>query len=139
ALAKRIEKPSIFNRLFGRKSKAQGTRSYMSPEQIRNEHLDARADIYSFGASAYELVTNRPPFRAMTSTELLQKQIVEKPVSPQVYNPELTEQFCALVLRMLAKKKEDRPRDFHEVLMALKSIRIFQGEAAPKPAEQSEW
>src|SRR5262249_52911472 len=64
ALAKRAEKnPGCLGRLFRKKGKVQGTRSYMSPEQIRGEALAGRADIYSFGAPCFELVTGRPPFR----------------------------------------------------------------------------
>jgi serine/threonine protein kinase len=118
--------PSVIQRWFQRRGKTQGTRSYMSPEQIRNQVLDARADIYSFGATAYEVVTGRPPFRAASSKELLDKHIIEKPVSPQQINPDVTNEFANLVLRMLAKKKQDRPKDFHEVLMAMKSQRVYK-------------
>jgi serine/threonine protein kinase len=118
-----------------RRGKAAGTRSYMSPEQIRGETLDTRADIYSFGASAYEVVTGRPPFRAATPTDLLHKQILEKPISPQVYNADVSNEFAGLVLRCLAKKKQDRPRDFHEILMALRGMQVFKSEAAKPKAE----
>src|SRR5437763_1281175 len=117
ALAQKIV-TSFWGRLFFRKRKAQGTRSYMSPEQIRGLPLDARADIYSFGASAYEMVTGRPPFRGSSSQDLLTKQIAEKPLTPRQIDPNISEEFAGLVLRMLAKKKDERPRDFHEVLMA---------------------
>jgi serine/threonine protein kinase len=129
ALAKRASKESFFSRLFRRKSKVQGTRSYMSPEQIRGLPLDGRADIYSFGATAYELVAGRPPFRGASSQELLTKHIAEKPLTPQNFNPDVSDEFAQLVLRMLAKKKEERPRDFHEVLMAMRILRVFK-EAA---------
>jgi serine/threonine-protein kinase len=135
ALAQRIQKPNFFTKLFRRRGRAQGTRSYMSPEQIRDELLDARADIYSFGATAYELTTGRPPFRGKDNQDLLQKQIVEKPTPPQVHNPDITDEFQALILRMLAKKRDDRPRDFHEVLMKLKTIRIFKSDVAVKKEE----
>jgi serine/threonine protein kinase len=134
ALAQRISKGGMFRRRRGR---AAGTRSYMSPEQIRGEGLDARADIYSFGVSLYEVVTGRPPFRAHTPGELLNKQILEKPVSPQVHNPDVTDDFAALVLRMLAKKKADRHSDFHEVLMQLRGIKVFKGEALQKTQTES--
>jgi eukaryotic-like serine/threonine-protein kinase len=134
ALAKKIERPGFFSSLFRRKPKAMGTRSYMSPEQIRGEPLDGRADIYSFGATCFELVTNRPPFRAASSQELLTKHITEKPASPRVYNPEVTEEFSDLVLHMLQKKRDQRPRDFHEVMMKLKTIRVFKSVEA-KPAK----
>jgi serine/threonine protein kinase len=130
ALAQRIQKATIFAKLFRKRGKAQGTRSYMSPEQIRNQILDQRADIYSFGATAYELVTGRPPFRGGTEQDLLTKQIIEKPVSPQAHNSDVTKEFSELILRMLAKKREDRPRDFHEILMALRNMKIFKSDAA---------
>jgi len=132
ALAHRVEKPSYFGKMFRRKPIVSGTKSYMSPEQIRGLPLDSRADIYSFAASAYELTTYRPPFRAISSQELLQKQIVEKPSSPQIYNPELTDEFATLVLKMLAKKREDRPETFHDVLKSLNAMRIFKNEPIKK-------
>ena len=98
----------------------------MSPEQIRDQILDARADVYSFGATAYEVAAGRPPFRAASSKELLDKHIIEKPITPQQVNPDVTNEFANLVLRMLAKKKEDRPKDFHEVLMAMRSLRVYK-------------
>ncbi len=123
ALAQRI--PTGLSKFFWRKCKPQGTRSYMSPEQIRGQPLDGRADIYSFGAMCYEMVAGRPPFRAGSSQELLTKHITEKPVSPKHYNPDVSEEFADLILRMLAKKKEDRPRDFHEVLMQMRGLRLY--------------
>ena len=134
ALAQRIENPSFFGRLLRRKPTVMGTKSYMSPEQIRGEPLDSRADIYSFGASAYELTTYRPPFRGAHPQDLLQKQIVEKASSPQIYNPELTDEFSNLVLKMLAKKREQRPETFHDVLKALNVMKIYKNEP-PRPME----
>jgi serine/threonine protein kinase len=126
ALAQRIAKGGFFSRLFRKRGRTQGTRSYMSPEQIRAEPLDGRADIYSFAASAYELLTWRPPFTAASSNELLNKHISEKPITPRQYNPDISEEFADLILRMLAKKKQDRPRDFHEVLIAMRTMRILK-------------
>ncbi len=123
AIAQQI--PTGWAKFFFRKVKAQGTRSYMSPEQIRGQPLDGRADVYSFGATCYEMMAGRPPFRGASSHDLLTKHITEKPVTPRQYNPEVTEEFAELILRMLAKKKEDRPRDFHEVLMKMRGIRLF--------------
>ena len=77
-------------------------------------------------------VTGRPPFRGSSSQDLLHKHISEKPVTPKMYNPDVTDQFADLVLRMLAKKREDRPRDFHAVLMALRGLRVFKPEAPGK-------
>jgi eukaryotic-like serine/threonine-protein kinase len=119
----------LLSKLFGTKTTVQGTRSYMSPEQIRGEGLDGRADIYSFGATCYELVTNRPPFRGASNQELLQKNLSEKPASPQIHNPDVSDEFAKLILRMLAKKKEERPESFHEVLMQMRPMKLFKSDA----------
>ncbi len=126
ALAQRM-KSGLF-RWFRRRGKGAGTRSYMSPEQIRGEAIDGRADIYSFAATAYEIATGRPPFRGQSAQDLLNKHIIEKPTSPKIYNPDVTDEFADLVLQMLAKKREDRPKDFHQVLMKLRNLRVFKSE-----------
>jgi eukaryotic-like serine/threonine-protein kinase len=136
AIAQRIP-TGFFEKLFHRRGKAQGTMSYMSPEQIRSQILDGRADVYSFGASSYEVVTGRPPFRGSSPQDLLNKHITEKPIAPKVYNPEVSDEFSDLVMRMLAKNKKDRPRDFHEVLMAMRTMRVFKPEAAKPPGRPS--
>ncbi len=125
--------PKGFAKTFFRKAKsAQGTRSYMPPEQIRGQALDGRADIYAFGAMAYEVVTGRPPFRGGNPEALLHKHLFEKPVSPEVHNPEVTKEFGEFVLRMLAKRREERPNNFHEALMQFRNIKVFKTPAVKK-------
>jgi serine/threonine protein kinase len=132
ALARRI--PTFWGRVFHRKSRPQGTRSYMSPEAIRSQPLDRRSDIYSFAASAFELVAGRPPFRAGNMQDLLLKHLREKPVTPRELNRDITPEFADFILKMLAKKREDRPRDFHEVLQLLRPMKIFKSvEQKPLP------
>jgi serine/threonine-protein kinase len=111
---------------FHRRGKAAGTPSYMSPEQIRDELLDSRADIYSYGCTLYELVTLRKPFTGSTQRDLLTKHVTQRADNPQSHNKDLTDDFSHLVVRMLAKKREDRPKDFHEILMALRGMRVFK-------------
>jgi serine/threonine-protein kinase len=135
ALARRVERPGWFGGLFRSRPKAMGTRSYMSPEQIKGDPLDGRADIYSFGATLYELTTGRPPFRGASAQELLEKHFKEKPASPDQLNPDLTKEFCDLVLKMLRKKRDERPGDFHEVLIALKQVRVYK--SIPNKAAQA--
>lgn len=132
AIAQKVQTDSFFEKLFRRKGPVQGTRSYMSPEQIRGEYTDGRADIYSFGATLYELVAYRPPFRAATQQELLQKHIIEKPVAPIVHVPDLTPEFSDLVLKCLAKKREDRFQTFHEILKVLNQIRVYKNDPIKK-------
>jgi eukaryotic-like serine/threonine-protein kinase len=127
--------PTGLAKFFGRKQKAQGTRSYMSPEQIRGLPLDGRADVYSFGATCFEVLTGRPPFRGRDSHDLLTKHITEKPVNLRQINPDVTEDFAALVMRMLEKRKEDRPRDFHDVLIQLRGMRVLKSSPVKKEEE----
>lgn len=124
ALAQRP--PTGLAKLFYKKCKPQGTRSYMSPEQIRGEILDTRADLYSFAASAYEIVTGRPPFTGTSSNELLTKHLTERPQSPQVYNPDVTDEFASLLLKMLEKKRENRLATFHDFLMQFRTMKVFK-------------
>lgn len=125
AITKKI--PTGFAKWFYRKGKPQGTPSFMSPEQINDEMLDGRADIYSYGCTLYELTTGRPPFRGTSMNDLLGRHFTEKPAPPSMYNPDLTPEFSSFVLKMLAKKKTDRPSHFHEVLMELRKVKqIFK-------------
>jgi len=131
AIAQRISRKK---NLFAKKGhKAQGTRSYMSPEQIRSENLDERADIYSFGVTLYELLTFRPPFRASNPQELLHKQLGEIPEPPQIYHPDIADDFSKLIMQMLCKRKEERPKDFHEFLLKFRGLRfLFKSAVAKK-------
>src|SRR5262249_43980571 len=118
--------PKGLSRLFHRKGQRQGTRSYMSPEQIECKPLDGRADVYSFGATAYEVVTGRPPFPGLSPEDVLSKHLQDKPLPPHSLNKDVTEEFGNLVLRMLAKNRDDRPRNFHEVLMEMQKLRVWR-------------
>jgi serine/threonine-protein kinase len=129
AISKRI--PKGMAKLFYRQKKAQGTPSYMSPEQIRKQPVDGRADIYGLGATYYELMTGRPPIRGNTITDLLNKQLIEKPITPQAHNKDVTDEFAALVLKMIAKKKEDRPATCHDVLIAMRKLKVFKSDPDP--------
>jgi eukaryotic-like serine/threonine-protein kinase len=121
------------SRWFSRKAKvAQGTPSFMSPEQIRGGWLDGRADIYSLGATMYELLTFRPPFRGNNMQALLEKHIKDKVESPQIHNKELTDEISAMILKMLAKKPEDRPQNCHDILISLRKMRVFKTDPYPE-------
>jgi eukaryotic-like serine/threonine-protein kinase len=125
AISKKI--PTGMAKWFYRKGKPQGTPSFMAPEQIRDEMPDGRSDIYSYGCTLFELTTGRPPFRGTSMNDLLGRHFSEKPSPPSAYNPDLTDEFSAFVLKMLAKKQTDRPANFHEVLIELRKVKqIFK-------------
>lgn len=136
-LAKRIERSAGLFGWFrgGRKGgTTAGTRSYMSPEQILNKPLDERSDIYSFGATMYEIASGRPPFRGNSPSDLLAKHLKEKPMSLQFVVEEITEEFAQIVQRCLAKDKKERFRNMHELLSQLRVTRVFKGDKLERPA-----
>ncbi|MEN0110335.1 MAG: serine/threonine-protein kinase [Planctomycetota bacterium] len=112
-------------KLLGGKVKVQGTRSYMSPEQIRGQGVDPRDDVYSFGCMAHELLAGVLPFTANTPEELLQKHLRSKPPSLTVVDSNIQPEFAAFVMKMLAKKRDDRPQSMKEVMATLKTKKVF--------------
>ena len=83
---------------------ARGRETYISPEQIRCEPPSPSSDIYSFGITCYELACGRPPFRANSSQELLQKHMSEKAIPLTNYNKRVTPEFNDLIMKMIQKK-----------------------------------
>jgi serine/threonine-protein kinase len=128
---------------FGKR--VEGTPLYMAPEQIRGEKVDPRADIYSFGVMTYELLTRRPPFIGTTYQAILDKHLNETPVPMRTWVSTLSSDLDATVLRMLAKKKEDRYENMGAALAALSSwekkdtvMRVRQlGPLPPKQKPQN--
>ena len=112
-------------KLFGSKSKVQGTYSFMAPEQIRGQGVDPRDDIYSFGCMIYELLSGKMVFTANSPQELLQRHLKSKPPSLTVVDPNIHPDFAAYVLKMLSKKRDDRPQSMKEVMMKIKSEPLF--------------
>ena len=97
-----------------------GTPRYMAPEQCRNAGgVDRRADIYALGCIVYEMVLGVPPFDYDGWGELVAAHIHETPPRPTELSPGLSPSVESLVLRMLAKRVEDRFQTMAEVVAAL--------------------
>jgi serine/threonine-protein kinase len=130
AISKHI--PTGLAKLLYRAKKAQGTPSFMAPEQIRGKKPDPRSDIYSLGATYYELLTGRPPFRGATQSELLNKHIADRVDPPSAYNPDISNEMSNLIVKMLSKKMEDRPQSCHDVLIPMRKIQILKSQPIPE-------
>src|SRR5256885_1827140 len=107
---------------------ALGTPAYMSPEQASADPSVAhRADIYSFGVLAYELLTGQPPFAGRTPQNLLAAHVTEAPEAINRRRASLPPALAALVMRCLEKRPADRPQSASEVVHALDDITTPSG------------
>jgi serine/threonine protein kinase len=117
--------------------KVQGTHSYMAPEQIRGQQVDARADIYSFGCMVHEFFSGKPPFTANTPNELLQRHLRSKPPDLTVVDKNITPEFARYVQSMMAKEPKDRPAIMKDVMMEIKTQKIFYNTPQPPAVEDA--
>ncbi len=113
-----------------------GTPHYMSPEQIRGEDLDWRADAYSLGATLYHLVTGGPPFRSGSSAEVIGQHLAEPVVPARKRRGSLTAGCSLLLERMMAKNREDRHRSWEDLLRDFDLV--LAGKLPPLPPRRSE-
>jgi CRP-like cAMP-binding protein len=104
-----------------------GTAEYMSPEQALGRKMDGRADIYSLGVMAFEMLTGKLPFDSADPYEILRKHIRDPIPAPKSINPDVPEDLNQLVLRATQKAPEARFKHGKEIVDLLSG-----GAAAPK-------
>ena len=98
-----------------------GTAQYFSPEQARGETVDSRTDLYSAGVLLYEMLAGRPPFKGETAVSVAYQHVSEAVPAPSSFDPSITAELDQVVLRALAKNREDRfqtAEEFRENLLA---------------------
>ncbi len=107
---------------------ACGTPAFMAPEQIRgNGDLDHRVDVYSLGATLYNLLTGRKPFDGPT-IYVLTHEVLTRPVPDmRRYSPHVGAGICSVVEKAMAKERDQRHRDIGELLLDLE--RVSDGKA----------
>jgi CheY-like chemotaxis protein len=85
-----------------------GTPEYMPPEQLFGEEIDARVDLWACGVVMYECLTGRLPFDAPSPMALVAKLLVHEPMPLAELNPDVPPDLAAVVMQLLAKRREDR-------------------------------
>jgi serine/threonine protein kinase len=106
-----------------------GTPAYMSPEQCLGEELDSRSDIYSLGIVLFEMLSGVVPFNSPTVTAVVMQHVQQTPPPLRVLNASVSAPVEAVVLRALAKRREDRSQSAREFADELSSA--VAGVAAP--------
>lgn len=106
------------------KGRTLGTPFYISPEQVRGDvDIGPASDIYSLGASWYQMITGRPLFMGKDSKEVMNKHLLEQPKAPESINSTLHPGPCEVLMRMIAKDPAKRFPDCQTLLAELKAWR----------------
>ncbi|NEB04669.1 Stk1 family PASTA domain-containing Ser/Thr kinase [Streptomyces sp. SID13726] len=107
-----------------------GTAQYLSPEQAKGEQVDARSDLYSTGCLLYELLTVRPPFVGDSPVAVAYQHVREEAQPPSVFDPEITPEMDAIVLRALMKDPNYRYQSADEMRVDIEACLDGQPVAA---------
>jgi serine/threonine protein kinase/tetratricopeptide (TPR) repeat protein len=113
-----------------------GTPAFMSPEQCDGKKVDGRSDIYSLGGTFYRLITGRLPFEAETAMSMMYRHKHEALIPPHEVVPSLPAPISTIVVKMMAKKREQRYQTMTEVIDAIDQAKQQPASAGPSRLPQ---
>ncbi|MDP9176402.1 MAG: protein kinase [Gemmatimonadota bacterium] len=117
---------------------ALGTPAYMAPEQVvADPMLDHRADLYSVGAMAYEMLTGSELFGGRSAQATMAAQAIEQPERLELRRPSVPPALSGLIMRALEKHAADRPKSADEMLQALDALATPAGGSVPPVVTQA--
>ncbi len=99
-----------------------GTVFYIAPEQALGQEIDGRADLYTLGVMLYEWAAGRLPFEGDDPVALIGQHLHAQVVPPREHNPEIPPALDALIVQLMSKRPEDRPRSAAEVRQMLEAL-----------------
>jgi len=105
---------------------------YMSPEQVQGEGLDARSNLFSWGAILYEMVTDHKAFDGADADEVRHKIATEMPVSPAILNPKINPVASDVIMKALAKNPAERYQSGRELAADMEKCRENSGKTVKK-------
>jgi serine/threonine-protein kinase len=108
---------------------------YMSPEQVRGEPIDARSNIFTWGAMLYEMVTDRKAFDGADAGQVRQQILEAMPTPPAKINPKINPVASEVIMKAIAKDPAERYQSGHELAADLEKCREATGKTAGKPAQ----